>query len=86
MKLSYRLVLLLLLLQVIATVTLWSLDPTNPTSQAGFAVLLGVDLLAFAMVSYLYRTEKRAAAFSRPWILAGCVVFVILLLAVLLRA
>lgn len=85
MRLAYRLVLLLLLLQGAATVTLWTLDPTSRTSQAVFAILLGVDLLAFAMVSYLYRMEKHGAAFSRPWVLTGCIVFVVLLLAALLR-
>ena len=86
MRLAYRLVLLLLLLQATATVTLWTLDPTNRASEAVFAILLGVDLLAFALVSYLYRAERRGAAFSRPWVLTGCIAFVILLLAALLRA
>ncbi len=86
MKLATRLVLLVLLLQATATVTLWTLNPTDPEAQAVFATLLGIDLLGFAMVSYLYRTEKKRTGFSRPWMLAGCVVFVLLLAAVLLLA
>lgn len=86
MKLAYRLILLLLLFQGVATVTLWTLDPTDSASQAGFATLLGIDLLAFAMVSYLYRAEKGGTAFSRSWVLVGCGMFVLLLFAVLLRA
>ncbi len=86
MKLAYRIVLLLILLEGVATVTLWTLNPTDTASQAVFATLLGIDLLAFAMVSYLYRTEKSGARFSRPWVLAGCGMFVLLLVAVLLRA
>ncbi|HYM38635.1 MAG TPA: hypothetical protein VEY12_00625 [Thermoplasmata archaeon] len=86
MKLAYRLILLLVLLQATATVTLWTLNPTDPTSQALFAVLLGIDLLAFGMVSYLYRSEKADRAFSRPWVLTGCAMFLILLLVVLVRA
>jgi len=85
MNLAYRLVLSLLLLQGTATVTLWTLNPTDSASQAVFATLLGIDLLAFAMVSYLYRKEKSGAAFSRTLVLVGCGMFVVLLLAVLLR-
>ncbi len=83
MKLAYRLVLLVLLLQATATVTLWTLNPTDPAAQAVFAILLGIDLLGFAMISYLYRTSKEGAEFSRPWVLVGCGAFVILLIAVL---
>lgn len=86
MRLAYRLILFLLLLQVSATLTLYTLNPTDGSSQAVFATLLGVDLLAFALVSYLYRSEKTGTPFSRPWILVGCAAFVILFLAVLLRA
>lgn len=86
MKLALQLVLFLLLLQGTATVTLWTLNPTDAASQAVFAILLGIDLLAFAMVAYLYRTEKSGAGFSRTWVLLGCGMSVVLLLAVLLRA
>ena len=83
MKLAYRLILLVLLLQATATVTLWTLNPTDPAGQAVFALLLGIDLLGFAMVSYLYRTEKAGAGFSRPWVLVGYGTFALLLIAVL---
>ncbi len=86
MKLLDRLVLLLLLLQATAAVTLWTLNPTGTSSQAVFAILLAVDLLAFAAVSYLYRTERTGTPFNRTWVLAGCAVFLVLLGAVLLIA
>ncbi len=86
MKLAYRLVLLVLLLQGTATLTLWTLNPTDPASQGIFATLLGVDLLGFALVSYLSRQARSGNEFSRPWVLVGCGMFVILLLAVLLLA
>jgi hypothetical protein len=86
MRLAYRIVALLLLLQATATVTLWTLNPTDAASQALFAVLLGIDLLAFALVSYLYRMEKTGTRFNRGWVLVGCGMFLILLLAVLFRA
>ncbi len=86
MRLPTRLVLLVLLLQATVTVTLWTLNPTDLASQGIFAALLGVDLLGFAMVSYLYRREKTGIETNRPWVLVGCGVFVILLLAALLVA
>ncbi len=86
MRLAHSIVLFLLLLQGTATVTLWTLNPTDAASQAVFATLLGIDLLAFAMMSYLYRSEKTGAAFGRGWVLVGCGMLVILLAAVLLRA
>lgn len=86
MRLAGRLVLLILLLQGTATVTLWSLNPTGTSSQAIFGVLLGVDLLGFALISYLYRSEKGGEELRRGWILAGCSLLVVLLLAVLVLA
>lgn len=86
MRLAYRLVLALLLLQGTATVTLWTLSPTEPASQAVFATLLGVDLLTFAMVSYLYRMEKAGRRLARGWVLVGCGMFTVLLLAALVLA
>ncbi len=86
MKLAYRLVLLVVLLQATATVTLWTLNPTDPRSQGVFATLLGIDLLGFATVSYLYRSEKDERAFNAPWVLVGCGMFVALLVAILFVA
>ncbi len=86
LTLGSRLVLLLLLLQAVATVTLWTLNPTDPASQGIFATLLGVDLLAFAMVSFLYRKDKAGQDLHRRWLIVGCGAFVVLLLAVLVLA
>jgi hypothetical protein len=86
MRLAHRLVLCLIALQVVATATVWNLNPTDSASQAAFATLLAIDLLALAMVSYLYRSEKAGKAFSRPWILGGCGMFVVLWAALLLGA
>ncbi len=86
MTLPSRLVLLLLLLQVVATVTLWTLNPTDPASQGIFATLLGIDLLAFATVSFLYRKDRTGRNLDRRWLLVSCGAFVVLLLAAILLA
>lgn len=86
MRLAHRLVLLVLLVQATATATLWTLNPTGTAAQAVFGILLGIDLLGFALVSYLYRADKGGKEFSRPWILAGCSMLALLLVAVLFVA
>ncbi len=86
MKTAHRLVLLLLILQALATSFLWTLDPTGRGAQATFATMLGVDLVAFAAISYLYRGEKTGESPSRAWLTVGLVVTAILLVSGLFTA
>ncbi len=86
MRVTDRLVLSLVGLQVIVTAFLWTLDPTGRGAQATFATFLGVDLLAFAVISYLYRTKKDAAGANRPWLVAGLFAIAVLLLSSLFTA
>jgi hypothetical protein len=81
-----RLVVSLVSLQVIATGFLWTLDPTGRGAQATFATFLGVDLLAFAVISYLYRTQKNAEPASRPWLVVGLFAIASLLISSLFTA
>lgn len=70
---------LLLCLQLISTVFLWSLNASDVVSEVKFAVFLAVDLLCFAMVAYSYRKLKRGLPISPTWILLGSIGLVILL-------
>ena len=79
MKQSSRIVLLLLCLQAVATIFLWSLDALNQVSEGTFALFLAIDLLGFAMISYVYRSEKNSNHPSRNWLLVGCGMILILL-------
>jgi hypothetical protein len=74
-----RIVFLLLLLQAVSTLFLWSLDAVAAVSEGKFAVFLAVDLLSMAMVTYVYTHEKWREAVSRGWILAGSLGLMILL-------
>ncbi len=79
MKLSARIVIMLLALQVVSTVFLLTLSPIGKVNTEIFALYVAIDLLAFAMVSYIYRMEKSDETISRVWIIIGGLMFVVLL-------
>jgi hypothetical protein len=74
MKLYNRIVILLLILQADVTGFLIALSFASNVNQNTFALLLTVDLIAFSMMTYLYRTEKLQALPSRIWIIVGSIV------------
>ena len=76
---SLRVVALLVIVALASVATLWSLDPTSPASQSTFATFLAVDLVAFAMISYIYRGSKGGEKLGRWPLLAGCVFITALL-------
>ena len=79
-------IILLLSLQVVSIVFLWTLDALNQISEGIFALFLAVDLISFAIVSYLYRSEKMREIPSRAWIVIGCVLILVLIFASLFLA
>jgi hypothetical protein len=76
-----RVVLLLLLLQAVSAVFLWTLNATGTVSEGRFAAFLAVNLLSFAMISYIYTRQKWGELVSRGWILVGSFGLIILLLS-----
>jgi len=84
MEQNEQIVSLLFLLQAIATVFLWTLSALSSVSEGKFAVFLAVDLLSFAMISHIYRTQRWAKLPSRPWLLTGSIGLAILILSGLL--
>ena len=81
-----RVVILLLLLQVITIVFLWTLDALNQVSEGTFALFLAADMIGFAMVSYLYRHEQEMEVPSKTWLAIGGVLIVILMFSSLFFA
>lgn len=76
MKRYSRVILLLLILQAdITGFLLWLSFASNP-SENTFALLLTVDLVGFAMMTYIYRTEKLQSLPSRAWIVIGSAIIV----------
>ena len=76
---SRRVIVLLLVLQAVSIVLLWTLDALNQVSEGTFALFLAVDMISFAMVSYIYRHDKEAEPPSRGWLIVGSVLVLVLL-------
>jgi hypothetical protein len=79
-------VIMLVVLQVAATVLLWVLNPLDQATTDTFALYLSSDLLAFVMISYLYRTRKYQERAYSPWLAAGYLVLITLLTSDLILA
>ena len=73
-----RIVALLLMVMAISVVLLWTLDPLTSQGQDAFAIYLAVDFVAFAMMSYIYRTLSSDEAISKVLIVAGCAFIAVL--------
>ncbi len=76
MKLYSRVILLLLILQADVTGFLIVLSFSSNVNQNTFALLLTIDLVAFAMMTYIYRTEKLQALPRRLWIIVGSAIII----------
>ena len=75
----HRIFVLLLVFGIVSVVFLWTLNPTGSQSQTTFAIFLSIDLVVFAMVSYIFRVSKWNEEAKRFPLLAGCIALLILL-------
>ena len=76
-----RVVALLLVLQVVSTGYLWTVNAIGTVSEARFAVFLAINLLSFSIVAYIYTHDKWEETISRGWILAAALGLALLLLS-----
>jgi hypothetical protein len=76
-----RVVALFLLLQLVSTGYLWTVNAIGTVSEARFAVFLAVNLLSFSIVAYIYTHDKWGEAIARGWVLVGALGLVLLLLS-----
>jgi RsiW-degrading membrane proteinase PrsW (M82 family) len=76
MNLYNRIIILLLILQADVTGFLIVLSFASSVNQNTFALLLTIDLIAFAMMTYIYRTEKIYTQPNRVWIIVGSAIIV----------
>lgn len=83
-QITLRIVALLLVLELISVSFLWTLNPLTREGETTFAIFLALDLVAFAMISYTYRTKKRGESIGRAPLIAGCSFALLLLFAGLL--
>ncbi|MDV3293301.1 MAG: hypothetical protein LYZ70_03430 [Nitrososphaerales archaeon] len=70
----------LVYLAAVLAAYLWFVDLF--TMQGTFGAILGAELVLFAMLAHIYLKPTFAQA-SKPWLLAGCVFLVVLLVIAL---
>lgn len=83
MKLSnagaYRIFALLLLLGLLSVIFLWMVNPIASQGETIFAIYLSIDLVVFAMASYIFRKSKWKEEVGRWPLIGGCVMLLLLL-------
>jgi hypothetical protein len=77
MKLYSRIIILLLFLQADVTGFLIALSFATNVNQNTFALLLTIDLIAFAMTTYIYRSERIQVLPRRAWLITGSVIIAV---------
>ncbi len=80
-QIAVRIVGLLVIVAFTSSVVLWTIDTSLASGESLFAVYLSIDLIAFAMISYVYRVTKTGDSIGRIPLLAWCVLLLILLVA-----
>jgi len=80
-RMGVRIVGLLVIVGFAASLALWTLDTSLASGESLFAVYLSIDLIAFAMISYVYRVTKTGDSIRRIPLLAGSVMLLLLLAA-----
>lgn len=77
-------VMLLLVVQLIAVVFAWLLNPLGAKSQTEYVLLLSADLVSFAIISYIARVGGSRRGPRGGYVLAGSVAVLLFMFLVLL--
>jgi len=78
---SAKIVGLLILVELVSAYFLWTLNPVNQAGEAVFAILLAIDLVSFAMMSYIYRTNKSGEQLNRGVLILACCLILVFVYA-----
>ena len=78
---STRIVGLLIIVMAVSVYFLWALNSVNQVGEGVFAIFLAVDLVSFAMISYIYRTYKSGDGLNRGLLIVACCMILIFLYA-----
>jgi hypothetical protein len=70
-------------LQALATAYVWTQGAISLADETKLATFLGVDLLAFAAVAYVYGRRRLGEATSRAWLLLVTLTMAALLISTL---
>jgi hypothetical protein len=74
-------VIFLLAIQFTSIVVLWSLNPLTQAATDTFALYLSLNMVAFAIVSYMYRSRRSSKAPSPAWLAIGYLALIVLLVS-----
>ena len=74
-------VIFLVALQFLTLAVLWILNPLTQQATDSFALYLSLDLLAFAIISYIYRSRRESRDPSRAWLAVGYLALIELLVS-----
>ena len=80
-RIALRTVGLLVLVGISSAFVLWTIDTSVSSGESLFAVYLSIDLIAFTMITYIYRVTKVGATPGRIPLIAGCVLLILLVAA-----
>ena len=78
---SLKIVGLLILVELISAYFLWTVNPVNQAGEAVFAILLAIDLVSFATMSYIYRTNKSGEQLNRGVLMVACCMILVFVYA-----
>lgn len=76
-----RIVGLMLIVGAASVVGLWTQSTSVVSGESLFAIYLSMDLVAFAMIAYVYRTVKAGDDIRRMAVFGGCCALLLLTFA-----
>jgi len=79
-RMGIRIIALLLVIAFSSVFVLWTVNPVGTGSETIFAVYLGIDLMSFAMISYVHRSVTGGGRIGRAPLIAGCCFMLFLVL------
>ncbi|MDG6986130.1 MAG: hypothetical protein JRM73_05225 [Nitrososphaerota archaeon] len=74
-------IIFLITLQVVTLPVLWLMNPVAQVATDTFALYLSLDLLAFVLISYIYRTRSVGREPSAAWLSVGYLAIIVLLVS-----
>ena len=84
MGFNTRLVVFLVVVEAVSAIYLWTLNVVDNANGQLYAFYLAVVLITFAMISYIYRSDRLGRVADRKYLSIGCVIVILLLVFSLL--
>lgn len=72
---------LLVLLGFVSSFVLWTIDTASSSGESLFALYMSIDLIAFAMIAYIFRAAKSGENVARIWMIVGFCLMLVLIAA-----